>query len=1454
MQFMLRTFPSAFLLALLCCSHSLSADVVINEFLAANGDTTVDEDGETADWIELYNPGNEAVDMDGWYLTDNPLQKNKWRFPDVQIQPGAYLTIFASGKNRSVAGEELHANFQIDSDGEYLALVRSDGVTVADEFSPGFPPQRRDISYGLSSETVTFIAADSAAEVLVPADDTLGSEWTLEGFTPSTEWQMSVPLGIGFQTSEVDPQESDALGYWSFDGHTLDAKEVNDGTFVGGVQPTYTEGFDGMSNGAIDFDGVNDYVELPGGNGLPVFNSPAYTICMWVKGFPQPDYRIYNEGSTSNNTPLFTMGTEHSGSGNTLDIYIRTTGGTSVNHVNSQQAVFDGSWHHIAWIDEAGDARLYVDGVLDGTDFSYNKQNLSLNVASIACVLRAAPSHWFRGSIDDVAIWQRALTPDEVADLAAGMSPGAGLSYADAIGTDLSDQMDGVNASAYIRIPFEYDGADTFDSLQLRVKYDDGFVAYLNGVEVASRNAPAVLSWNAQALDEREPVDALRFESINITEHLPLLHAGWNVLAVHLLNSDKSDGDLLFVPELHATVSGGSLFYFTAPTFNGPNGFGLPGFVRDTMFSVDRGFFEEPFHVEITTETPGAEIRYTLDGSAPTESNGFLYSGPILIDGTTMLRAVAFAEGLLPTNVDTQTYIFLDDVLHQTGAEYPRDWIPDQWYDIYKMDPDVVNDPDYADTIKDDMKSIPTLSVVLPVDEVFDEARGIYANSTRDGPGWERPCSAELIYPSGAEGFQVNCGVEMHGGSSRNWGSTPKHSYRLQFKGIYGPTKLRYPLFQDTQAREFQTLVLRACYTDSWTCRYNLPRYHPEDSQFIRDQWMRDMQLGMGHPSCHGKCVHLYVCGIYWGLYNIAERPDDEFAALHLGDDTDEPEEYDVVKDSNLFRGSKSRWNTMIAYAKAGLGSESAYQRIQEYADVDNLIDYMILHLYGGAEDWAHHNWSAAARQTTEEPFVFFVWDQEIVIDREYGLGRDYSDEREDDSPAIVHYNLRSNREYRLRFADHVHRHFFNGGILTPEGASKVYSRRAEEVSRAVVGECAKWGDYRRATPYSRDIEWAGTRDWLYDVYFPQRPAIVMAQFRNDSLYPDVEAPSFSRHGGVVEKGYQLVMTHENSTGTIYYTLDGSDPREYGTGDVADHAVSYTGSVAISDFTQVKARVLGAGAEWSALNEAWFRLSRDVDALRITEIMYNPVRSETVDGDFYEFLEFKNTGNETIDLSGVSVSGAVEYTFAEGAVLSPGEFLLLVSSMDHFMERYGNVVPAGAYVNRLSNAGEFIQVLDGNGREVVSFAFYDKPPWPFEADGTGRSLVIDRQSPDFVDDPGSPHYWRTSLSFGGSPGMDDSSSTAGYQLPGDVNQDVRLDLSDAISILLYLFSSETITLPCEGGTADAGGNLLLFDINGDEGVNISDVVALLSYLFAGGEPPVLGTGCIPMEGCPTVCF
>jgi len=619
--------------------------------------------------------------------------------------------------------------------------------------------------------------------------------------------------------------------------------------------------------------------------------------------------------------------------------------------------------------------------------------------------------------------------------------------------------------------------------------------------------------------------------------------------------------------------------YFAVPTPRQANAQAFPGFTDRTLHSRGRGFCDEPFDLDIVCTTPGAVIYYSLDGSAPTEDTGLIYDpdAPIPISTTTQVRSVAVKPGWRSAPVTTHSYIFVDDVAQQPAN--PPDWPLDWGYSSdagavvpadYEMDPRVVDSTLPGYSVQEALLDIPSMSVSMHPDAFISDATGIYANPQSR---WERPCSVEYILPGGADGFQVDCKIEIHGNASRRPYRMQKHSLRLTFTRQYGPAKLEYPLFPDSDIIEFNQLVLRACFTDSWglVSWSSSSRYRPNDSQYTRDVWMKESLGAMGQPSSRGNFVHVYVNGLYFGIHNLTERVSDDFFADHLGG---EPEDWEINVDLSQPR---SHWAAMMG---VNPGTPAGYLQIQDFLDVENFADYMLLHFYADAEDWPHHNGYAAANPVSGDGrFRFFVWDQEIVLDYH---GRAQSRINNSRGAGAVFQKLRASKEFRLLFADRVYKHCFNNGALSVTVSQERYQTIAGWIDKAIVAESARWGDTQVSTPYGNPIEqprqpgdindnlyppaphgpdyyftredsWAVERDNVINNYIPaihdlSNSFALINTLRRANLYPDFDPPVFfvnttQQHGGQVSAGDLLFLAHAGASGTIYYTVDGTDPR-----------------------------------------------------------------------------------------------------------------------------------------------------------------------------------------------------------------------------------------------------------------------------------------------------------------------
>lgn len=786
--------------------------------------------------------------------------------------------------------------------------------------------------------------------------------------------------------------------------------------------------------------------------------------------------------------------------------------------------------------------------------------------------------------------------------------------------------------------------------------------------------------------------------------------------------------------------------YLIRPTPGGANDETLAwaGLTAPVQFSVPRGFYEEAFTVRLETTTPGAEIRYTTDGSQPTETNGQLYDAPIPVETTTTLRAAAFRTGLLPAPTATHTYIFLNDVLAQPAAPpgYPLDWgsrlVETQGQAEvavlkadYEMDPDIVNDPAYRNRLAEDLQTLPTLSLTLDR-QSFTE---LYTHPEQSGQAWERPASLEWLDPAGDQTFQINAGLRPEPLTAG-----PKHSFRLLFKSDYGPTKLVYPLFPDSPAKAFDTLLLLAA----------------DEATYARDAWLRNSQIAMSGLGAHTLSVHLYLNGLYWGLYQVVERPDPAFMATYLGGDK---EEWFVTGADGLHHHELGEAVASLEYLfttleiMARYGSSPAQEAyLAEQAPLLTTLidpvyfsDYLILNWYA-----AHYGWSAGDWRFGLRPIDSTARGKHFVLNGSNLTAQAESltafDHLEDQRLALIFKMLAENPDFKLQLADRLYRHLFNDGALTDAQAQARWLALTQTIDRAIVVETARWGDARPETPFTPETWRAASEAVLGQM--DGTAARFIASARQAGYYPTIDPPRFSQTGGLVEAGFTVTMTLPDDCRNcvIYYTTTGSDPRLPITGEVIGSAMVYDRPVVLTGNTQLKARVR-QGDAWSALHEAVFNVLESDSGLRITEVMYNPGG-----GDDYEFIELKNTGGSEISLAGMYFDEGFIFAFPpDTPPLGPGELAMLVSNRATFSERYPKTEIAGVFDGGLSNKGEKITLYDANGEPFLEFEYNDEYGWPVSADGRGDSLVL----ANLNGDPNDPRSWRASTHVGGSPGADD---------------------------------------------------------------------------------------------------
>ena len=659
-----------------------------------------------------------------------------------------------------------------------------------------------------------------------------------------------------------------------------------------------------------------------------------------------------------------------------------------------------------------------------------------------------------------------------------------------------------------------------------------------------------------------------------------------------------------------------ALRYFRTPTPGAPNGTeGLEGPTASVVFSEAHGYKTAPFALVITCpDDPAADIRFTLDGTAPTASSA-RYVSPVTIPSTTVVRAAVVNPSAVLQRESAATYIFLDHVLAQApstaspGGGFPASGAVNNQAMRYGMRTDLVSDPAArAKMLNGFTNSIVTISISIDPANLFNASTGIYVNVSGRGEAWERQGMVEQIDPvNGAVNeFVAPMGLRIRGAASRT-SNYPKHSFRLFFRSEYGRKRVEFPFFGDEGASSFRRMDLRCSQNYAWANNPTEAWGWMRDA-FVTETFERDAQRDVGQPYTRSRYCNLFINGIYWGLYQTQERADDHFAATYLGG---ESEDYDAYNVNELNSGSDDARQALYNMMMSGFSSNDAYLRAlgrnpdgtrnpgyPVYLDVTNLILRTQIGHYSADGDSPCSIWSRkpnnyfALYDHTEAStgFKWFCHDGEHAL----GMGAKYASNTglvgdETCNPVEwgvfsgignfnsnwLNHELMKNAEYRIVWADLFRRHFFPGGALSTTNNVMRFRARMAEIDDAIVNEAARWG--RNGQTYAT---WTNACEYIVGNFIDRRFPLLLANYRAEGWYPSIDAPELS-----LAQGGASAELVSSAGATIYYTLDGSDPRLFG-GEPSAGAQVYSGPLAVDEAGfAVVARARSAEGEWSALSE-----------------------------------------------------------------------------------------------------------------------------------------------------------------------------------------------------------------------------------------------------------------------------
>lgn len=924
---------------------------------------------------------------------------------------------------------------------------------------------------------------------------------------------------------------------------------------------------------------------------------------------------------------------------------------------------------------------------------------------------------------------------------------------------DVEAQMYNQRTSVYLRVPFTVNNIGEISGLEMQLQYDDGFVAYINGVEVARDRASGAVTWSSTASDDHTDSLASQFTSFGLGGFTHLLVEGENVLAIHGLNRNTTSSDLLFRPRLLGTrlsnPSLGAAGYFLTPTPGAVNGTeqGLPA--SELVISVPSRTFTNSFTVECTGAQAGQSIRYTLDGSEPSESSN-LYAGPLTITQSTQLRARIIGAGNARGPVAMASYLYLESDASGFSSNLPI-VILENWNG----------------------------------GKPNGDTDGFWAIIEPEAAGDSRS------HLSGDMSIATRCNMKVRGSSSAGFS---KYSLSLEAQDENKEDQAIEPLGMPAES----DWVLSGRYTF--------------DRALMRNPLIYQLSNEAGEYAVRTRFVEVFLntgggdlsyADDYFGVYTLMEkikRDDDRVGVRKISPgDTTEPDvsggylwKKDRLDpgDSGFSVNSMETFGWVYPKEEDVVSSQSTWLRDHLNEFDEALYNSTWIHPSNGRHfteyidsfSWLRHHWLNTLAMNVDGFRLsgYYYKHHDETNGGKVGAGPIWDFDRtmgstdsRDNNPSAWDGTGDSSKTYgdsrfpwwgrALENPDFRQEHtdLWQELRKTTFSTSNIHGIIDSYVAQLDFQDPANTNPGLGSSPQERNFDkWTGVqpsggytnqinvlKNWL-----ATRTSWIDSQY--------TAQPAFSVSPGVVAGGTNVTFT--GGGGTIYYTTDGSDPRLPG-GGVSPFAMT-GGPVNVSSTTQITARARsGTGlTSWSGAILGTFLVGALADAsnIVISEIQYAPVAPNaseqlvSADPSDFEWIELMNIGPAGVDLTDVRFEAGITFSFTGSNVttLGPGERVLIVRNQLAFESRYGTSHSsriAGEYApSRLDNAGERIHLVDALGGTIQDFSYEDNLPWPTESGFPGYSLVLIPDGGN-VPDHGDASNWRSSSLIGGDPAGSD---------------------------------------------------------------------------------------------------
>lgn len=917
--------------------------------------------------------------------------------------------------------------------------------------------------------------------------------------------------------------------------------------------------------------------------------------------------------------------------------------------------------------------------------------------------------------------------------------------------------------SVYIRKKFSVNNASDVLMAVLHVDYDDAFVAYLNGIEIARENIGTVgipPAYNQSAATFTEPLIIYggRPRTYIIQNLHSLLQNGENVIALQVHNYGTGSSDLTLIPflslgmnavpqnpnginplldvpnkYLHTNFklsSDGESLIITNPQSStidvvnfgsigtdisygrkpdGSNNWalfsqatpgdsnttqGYSGVTGNPIVSVSGGFYSGPVTINVTPASLNDTIRYTLDGSEPTDTSS-LYTSPIQISTTKVLRVKSFSPGFLPGRTISNTYFI-----------------------------------NFSTTL-------PVFSISTAPRNLFDEEYGIYTMGDSAEPNfpyfganfwkdWEKPIHIELFEPNNSGGFSIDAGVKIFGGWTRG---LAQKSLAIFARGQYGYNIIDYKLFEELSFTQYQSFVLRNSGND-W------------GSTMFRDALMTNIVDGIDIDKQHYRPALLFINGEYWGIQNLREKVNEHFIAQHHNLNSDS---VDILQyNGEVVFGDSLEYMALYSFIENNdLALQANYDYVKSKIDIDNYIRYFVSEIYFDNQDWPGSNIKFWKKRGSGK----WRW---ILFDTDfgYGLWNSYAYQNntlqfalEPNGPnwpnppwsTLFLRKLVQNVEFKNNFIN-CFADLSNTVFRSTEVINKI-NLMASIIQPEITRHAARWNQFNYNT-WLNNVQvlrnFASQRINFLRSYFSQQFGLSGLSQVNLSVSDTIKgslilnsikitSPTWS---GIYFNGIPIIVKAVPKRGYKFVKWSGSN-----------------------NSTEDSLRIiLGSAIYLNAIYEIDSNYS--TPKIVFNEINYNSSLSFNTE----DWVELFNNGESDVDISGWIFKDADDshiFTFQQGTILEKDSFLVFCIDTSLFKSFFPNVKNfIGNTGFGLSGNSELIRLYDNQLNLMDSLVYADVFPWPTSPDGNGPTLSL--RNPDQDNTLGE--NWMASIIIGGTPG------------------------------------------------------------------------------------------------------